>query len=49
MKANNITLGYTVVHGSYSIVRQKNCCGASNLIFGGCSQGQPASLVDLSK
>ena len=45
IQAPFVSLGSLVLHGPISTRRQFNCCGGSNVLFGGCSRGSPAPLV----
>lgn len=48
IQAPFVSLGSLVLHGPVSTRRQFNCCGGSNVLFGGCSRGSPAPLVNTS-
>lgn len=48
IQAPFVSLGSLVLHGPISTRRQFNCCGGSNVLFGGCSRGSPAPLVNTS-
>lgn len=48
IQASFVSLGSLVLHGPMSTRRQFNCCGGSNVLFGGCSRGSPTPLVNTS-
>lgn len=48
IQAPFVSLGSLILHGPMSTRRQFNCCGGSNVLFGGCSRGSPAPLVNTS-